>query len=129
MADKKGLFSFLKLESILDNLTGYVEKRMALFKIELKEDLSQAASKLVVVIILVVTGSMVLLFVSLGLALFLNNVFKSNNLGFFAVSGFYLVIFLFFFFFKDKINLEKHLQKKFHEIFSGLSGKNGINRR
>ena len=125
MSDKKGLFSFLNFDSIVDNLSGYVEKRIALFKIEMKEDLALAAARFVVVMILSLSFFMMMLFLSLGGAVLLNNLLESNTLGFFIVAGIYILIFLGFFLLKDRANLEENLQKTFLRIFNSLNEKNG----
>ena len=125
MGDRKGLFSFLNFESLVDNLSGYVEKRIALFKIELKEDLALAAARFVVVLILSLSGFMLILFLSLGLAVLLNNVLQSSSMGFFIVAGFYVLIFLLFILLKNKSSMEESLQETFLKIFNSLDEKNG----
>ena len=125
MSDKKGLLSFLNIDSIVENLSGYVEKRMDLFKIELKEDLALGAARLTVMVIMVLSFFMVLLFLSIASALLLNNVLESNSLGFVIVAGFYLLIFLVFYFLKDETRMEEKLQNKFLDIFNNLKDKNG----
>ena len=125
MGDKKGLFSFLNVDSIFGNLSGYVEKRIALFKIELKEDLALAAARLVVVLILALSFFMIVLFLSLAGGLLLNKVLGSEVLGFFLVAGFYVIFFLAFFFLRDSTGMEEKLKKTFLEMFNSLDEKNG----
>ena len=125
MGDKRGLLSFLKFDSIIENLSGYVEKRLALYKIEIKEDLAIAGAKLVVVLVLSLSLFMIILFISLACAVLLNRILSSDSLGFFLVAGFYLVIFLAFFFLKDETRLEEKLKNLFLEIFNSKEGKNG----
>ena len=125
MGDKKGLFSFLNFDSIFANLSGYVEKRIALFKIELKEDLALATARLLVFLILSLSFFMIVLFLSLAGGLLLNKVLGSEILGFFLIAGFYVIIFLLFFFLKDTEGMEEKLQKIFLEMFNSLDEKNG----
>ena len=125
MGDKKGLLSFLNFDSIIENLSGYVEKRIALFKIEMKEDLAVAAAKLVVVLVLALSLFMIILFLSIASAVLLNRILDSESLGFFLVAGFYLIIFLVFFFLKDEARFEEKLKKVFLEMFKDQEDKNG----
>lgn len=125
MSGKKGLFSFFNFDSIIENLTGYVEQRIALFKIEMKEDLALGTARLFIYLILSLSLFMILLFLSIAGAVLLNKVLNSASIGFFIIAGVYLVIFAIFFFLKDASWMEKILKNKFLDIFNSLDEKNG----
>ena len=127
MGERKGLLSFLNFESIFENLSGYVEKRIGLFKIELKEDLALSAARFLVVLIMGLAFFMIVLFSSLGAAVFLNSVLDSNTLGFFLVAGFYIVLVIVFILAKDALKIEERLQQTFLTIFNSLDSKDGDN--
>ena len=46
MSDKTGILKFLKLDKVIDNLQGLVDTKLELLKLELKEEASNAFSKL-----------------------------------------------------------------------------------
>lgn len=79
-------------DSILSNLTGYIDTRIDLMRLELQ----QRANSLFVSVLhgafLAIFGLMFFLFLNLYAALALNNVFDSPSLGFAAVAGFYLLL-------------------------------------
>jgi hypothetical protein len=66
---KEGIAKFLKLDSLMENLTGYVETRIELTKYEVKEDLARILSKASVMIAILLTGMFFLLIFSLGVAI------------------------------------------------------------
>ena len=125
MSGKKGLFSFFNIDSIIENLTGYVEKRIALFKIELKDDLALATARIIIYLILSLSLFMILLFLSIAGAVLLNKIFDSASLGFFIIAGIYLIIFAIFFFLKDAPWMEDKLKNKLLDIFNSLDDNDG----
>ena len=124
MAEKKGIFSFLNFDSIVDNLSGYVEKRIALFKIEIKEDLALGSARIVIALVLSLAIFMIILFSSLAIGVYFNNLLNSAVWGFLIVAGFYLLLFALFFLLKDPLKLEEKLKSIFLEMFNNL-GKDG----
>ena len=42
---KAKIFKLLRLDNLIDNLSGYVEKRLELYKLEITEDLVKVLSK------------------------------------------------------------------------------------
>ena len=65
------MLKFLNLEGLLNNLTGYIETRVELIKIEVREDLARAGAKIVVVAAIIVASLFFLLFVSFAAAYWL----------------------------------------------------------
>jgi len=125
VGDKKGLFSFLNFDSIVENLSGYVEKRIELFKIEMKEDVSLGAARILIMLILSLALFMLILFLSLGGAVLLNRMLESDSLGFLLVAGFYLLIFVLFILLKDALKIEDKLKGVFIEMFNNLDDEHG----
>ena len=125
MGDKKGLFSFLNFDSIVENLSGYVEKRIELFKIEMKEDVALGAARLLIMLVLSLALFMLILFLSLGGAVLLNRTLESDSLGFLLVAGFYLLIFVLFFLLKDTFKFEEKLKSIIMEMFNDLDDEHG----
>jgi uncharacterized membrane protein YqjE len=88
---KEGIAKFLKLDSLVSHLTGYVEARFELIKYEFKEDASKVLAKAAVYAMVVFAAAFFLLFISVALALWLTAYF--GQVGAFAtVAGVYLIV-------------------------------------
>ena len=116
MEDKKGIFSFLKVDSIVKNFTGLIENRVELFKIELKEDAAKAGSRIVVLMIIALSLFMAVLFLSIGLSFFIGRFLNNEMLGFFVVGGIFLLILVLTIFMNKFFNINKKLEKIILEI-------------
>ena len=90
--DAKGVLKFLKLEGLSEHLSGYIEDRMALLKLELQEDAASLGAKVVLLLVMVLLGMSCLLFVSIASAILLNTFLGHSYLGYFIVAGIYLVL-------------------------------------
>ncbi|HAC25849.1 MAG TPA: hypothetical protein DCE81_13130 [Cytophagales bacterium] len=101
---KESIFKFLRLDNLIRHLTGYVETRLELFKLEIKEEVARAIAHLVVLVFLVLFGLMLLLFLSIGVAQWLNAYLGQTATGYFVVGGVYFLLFLLFIIFKKPID-------------------------
>ena len=103
----------MKLESLIENLTGYVETRIELTKMEIREDLAKALSNFLLFILLGVMFTFFLILISIAVA---HLIAKSTGAigGFAIVAGFYLLLALLVFAFRGTI-LEK-LQNELVQI-------------
>lgn len=117
MSEKKGLLNFLKLDSIIENLSGYVENKLEILKIELKEDAAIIASRLILLIILCTLAIIILLFLSLTAGIVINLWLGSSYLGFLIIGTFYLLLLLLVIIFKNKFKLESKIQSYLLKIF------------
>jgi len=90
----ESISKFLQLDKLKENLTGYVEARVELLKIEVREDVAKAITRALVFAVVIFLAFLFIIFFSLGLALFINRYFEENYLGFFIVGGFYLILFM-----------------------------------
>jgi hypothetical protein len=110
---KEGIAKFLKLDNLMENLTGYVETRIEILKYDLKEDLASVLSKASVLIAMVLMGLFCLLFISIALAMVI-----SRQLGYFAgfglVSLFYLIVV--FVLLANRDSLGKSIEVKIKEV-------------
>ena len=79
-------------DSILSNLTGYIDTRIDLMRLELQQRANSLFVSVLHGAVLAIFGLMFFLFLNLYAALALNNVFDSPSLGFAAVAGFYLLL-------------------------------------
>ena len=108
---------FLKLDNLIEHLTGFVETKVEILKVEVKQDIASGLSKAISYLIIAFVFSMVLLFASLGLAVVL-----SAKLGLFwgygIVGAVYLIVGIVLLAVREKMNtkfeteLKKSLNKK-----------------
>jgi uncharacterized membrane protein YqjE len=91
---KDTLLKLFKLENIAFNLTGYVESKLELFKLEIRTDVTKALSRAMTLIFLALLGFLFLLFLSLGLAYLINSFFDAQYVGFFVLALFYGIVFV-----------------------------------
>ncbi len=88
----KGLLKFLRLEGFAQNVTEYVENRIAIAKLEAKQKIADVVSTLAAVIPAALFGLFALIFLSLTLAQAFNVWLDSRVWGFLIVGVLYLVI-------------------------------------
>ena len=81
---KDSILKFLKLESLIENLTGYVETRIELTKMEIREDLAKGLSNFLLFILLGVVFTLFVILISIAVA---HLIAKSTG----AVGGFAIV--------------------------------------
>lgn len=84
-----GLFNF---DSIIDNLKGYVETQVSLTKIEIKEEVLSSIGKLISVLVMAIFLFFSVLFLSVALAIYLNEIMQTSYWGFVLIALFYLIL-------------------------------------
>jgi uncharacterized membrane protein YqjE len=110
---KETIFKFLRLDNLMENLSGYVEARIELLKIEIKEDVAKVLARTVMILIVAFLALLFILFLSIGLAQYLNSLFGKEHVGYWMVAGIYGVPCLIFVLFRKSIShsMEVHLMK------------------
>jgi uncharacterized membrane protein YqjE len=111
---KDSLIKFLRLDNLVDNLSGYVEARIDLLKIEIREDVAKVLAQGLVVGAVLLLALMFLLFFSIGLANYLNTFFTNIYAGYWIVAGIYGIPCLIFLLFKSRIS--SYFEQKMMEI-------------
>jgi hypothetical protein len=108
---KDTIFKFLRLDNLIDNLSGYVEARIELLKIEIREDVAKVVARGLMVTAILLLALIFLLFFSVGLAHFLNSFYEQPYIGYWIVSGIYGAPCLIFVLFRKKIghSIERHM--------------------
>jgi uncharacterized membrane protein YqjE len=86
---KDSILKFLRLDNLIENLSGYVETRVEIIKIEIREEIARLISHGLMVGVLFLLGLLFLVFFSIGTAILLNSYFNSSSAGFWIVSGIY----------------------------------------
>lgn len=98
------ILKFLRLDNFVQNLTGYVETRVELMKVEIREDVAKAIARAMVIVALFLMAFLFLIFFSVGLAHFLNRFFDEPYVGYWSVAGIYAATFLLLFVFRKDIH-------------------------
>lgn len=94
----------------------YIKNTSEYYKLRTFKTVTKGAISLVNFLVLGIFLLLVLLFLSIGIALWLNNVLKNSYAGYFIVAGFYIVIMLLLVILGKK-PIEKILLLKFSDMF------------
>ena len=100
MGDDKGkILKLLKLDKLLQNITGYIETQIELVKLDLKDQAAESIQKLIQVIIIMLFAFIFIIFISIACAVGINILTESKLLGYLIVAVVYLIIVMIFVFF------------------------------
>lgn len=111
---KDRLLKFLHLDGIMNSLSGYVEARVALVKYEIREEVAGILSRGLMIMIFFLVGFMFFLFLSFGLANYLNTRLESTFAGYMIISAFFGLLFLGLFTFRK--SFFKMIGRQFAEL-------------
>lgn len=109
--DFKNISRLLKLDQIADHLIGLIETRLALTKLELKEEVARIGAKIIAVAIATFLFFMFMAFISLSIGVFINRQLSSEYLGFVIVAAFYALVLLILILFKVPGYIQYRLKK------------------
>ena len=107
----ESILKFLRLDSLVQHVTGYVEARIELMKVEIREDLAKTIARAIILVTLILVGCLMLLFLSVGLAHYIGAYLQSSYLGYWVVAGIYGVFFLIVILFRNSIY--EYFEKQF----------------
>lgn len=110
---KESLIKFFKLDGIASNFTGYVETRMELLKLEIKEDIAKGLSKVIVFILLAFVFTLFVFFISMAAAYMLGEYVGPFG-GFAIVAGIYLIVALSLYF--NRENISRKIERQVLDI-------------
>ena len=101
---------FLKLDGLIESITGYVEARIELLKIEIKEDVSKTIASALIFALIGIGLVLFIFFISFAVAVKLGE-YVSTFQGFAIVAGFYLLLALLTFLFRKLLikKIEEHV--------------------
>ena len=108
--EKSKLFKFLRIDAIIENLTGLIEARMELAKLELKEEVAKAGARIIAGVVIAFLLVMIIIFVSITLATWLNYMLDSMFFGYLIVTGFYLLVLGLLIAFKAHVWLQQKIE-------------------
>ncbi len=112
---KETLLKFLKLDGLVNNLTGYIETRIELMKYEVKEDMAKAMAKISILLFLALLFTFFLLFSSVAVAIKIGEL-MGNFVGFGIVAGFYLLVLSLILLLREPIS--KYFEKRLKDILT-----------
>lgn len=110
---KESILKLLKLDGLVENLTGYIETRMELMKLEVREEIAKAIAHLSILFFVLAAGSLFILFASVSLALLIGK-YVGFFEGFAIVAVFYLLVVIIIVLLRGSVSeaLEKKLVEK-----------------
>jgi hypothetical protein len=111
---KEKILKFLRLDGLLSNLSGYVETKVALVKIEIREEVAGILSRGLMIMLIIMVGFLCMLFLSLAGAQYLNSVLESDYAGYVIVALFFGLLLLLLLVFQK--SFFKMFEKKFVEM-------------
>ena len=85
------------IDKLVDNLTGYIETKIELIQLDVKEELTQLIAKVIAFSIVIFFGLLAVVFISIGLSALLNNYLESHYQGYLLVGLLYLILAVVFF--------------------------------
>jgi len=108
---KDSIFKFLRLDNFIENLSGYLETRVELIKLEVREEIAKLLSHALMIGLLLLLGLLFILFISLGWANYLNTHFNDSFSGYWIVAAIYGLPCLIIYVFRKRISqfFEQHL--------------------
>lgn len=86
---KDRILKFLHLDEIIKNLSGYVETRVALVKLEIREEVAGVLSRGLMIMLVFMIGFLFMLFLCIGLAEYLNTLLESQFAGYLLMALFF----------------------------------------
>lgn len=109
---KESILKMLKLDNLIRNVTGYVETRIELMKLEVKEDLAKAIARIALFIIIGFIVTLFILLISMAIAYKIGESTGAFG-GFAIVAGFYFILAVVLVIRRDTIRdaLEKRLSE------------------
>jgi hypothetical protein len=111
--------NFFKFDGVLDVVKGYVDAKIQIFKLDMKEKASNIITTLLFMVLLLFSFLMMIGFGSLALGHYLNTLFNSQFMGFAVLALFYLGLVLIMAFNVTKGFLHKKIRNMMLGIMSG----------
>lgn len=110
---KEGIAKFLKLDHLMENLTGYVETKIEIMKYDLKEDLSKILAQASVLVVVAITAIFFLLFLSIAIGVLLGQTIGYFG-GFGIVGLMYMIVGAIIF--ANRESLQNKAEEKIREV-------------
>ncbi len=108
--EKSKLFKFLRFDAIIEHLTGLIEAKLELVKLELKEEVARTGARIIAGVVFSFLLVMIVIFMSLAMATFINQLLGNSYAGYFIVTGFYILVMVLLIAFKVHIWLQLKIE-------------------
>lgn len=115
MKERFKKFDILSLDRLVENITKFIELKMEIYELKVKEQLVQIISSLAILALILTLGVIMIFFFSLALGFYLNDLFDSTFLGFALIGAIFLLIGVLLILFKDKLITNRLFQTFFSE--------------
>lgn len=112
---KSKLLELLGLDKIIESLQKLLEVRIAMIREEIEEKVAEKLAKILPILFVVASVTLLILFASLTLAFYLTEIFDSYVYGFGIVALFYLLLTIIFYLLKDSKALKKIFGNAIHK--------------
>jgi hypothetical protein len=111
--DLSSIFKFLRLDNLIGSLSGYLETRLELLKLEVREEIIKVVSYGLMIGVCLLLGLLFLVFFSIGLANYISAHYNTTFTGYWIVSGSYAFICLVIILLRKNIShfIENHLKE------------------
>jgi uncharacterized membrane protein YqjE len=108
---KDSILKFLRLDSLIDSLSGYFEARIELVKLEVRDDIARVLSHALMIAVLLLLALLFIFFISFGVANYLNSRFNDSSSGYWIVADIYGLPCFFIYLFRKRLShyFEKYL--------------------
>lgn len=103
MVVKEKILKLLKLENLFESVSGYVESKFELFKMEIREEVIGIVARILVFVIIGLCFLLFLILASIGLAWYLGTLVGMTG-GILIVAGFYLLLFALMIGFREQVS-------------------------
>lgn len=108
--EKSKLFKFLRFDAIIEHLTGLIEAKLELVKLELKEEVARTGARIIAGVVFSFLLIMIVIFMSLAMATFINQLLGNSYVGYFIVTSFYILVLVLLIAFKVHIWLQLKIE-------------------
>ena len=113
----------LKISKLKETFTEYIRVKFELFKLDLTEHLSNVLAQMIAYIVILIISGLVVTFLSIALANFLNSYFQNDSIGYLIVAGIYLLLLLLVFYLLRSGKLKAFFETKLMENISKETSK------
>ena len=115
LKERNKVFDILNLEKLFDSLSRFVELKLQIYELKVKEQMVIVISRIAMLTIMLLFGLIIIFFFSMALAYYFNHLLDSGFLGFVLVGSIYLTIGLLLVFFKGRLITNQLFQAFFSD--------------
>ncbi len=101
----------INFSELINTIKKLVEIRVKILIEEIKDDISTVFTRIVVLILMLITSLFILLFGSIALAFYFAALVESTHVGFLVVGGIYVFILLILFMIRNSLSLQTNLKR------------------